>query len=105
MKKAVQAAPKATKPKVATPKTKTLKKAAPLSHGVGRRKSSIARVWLRRGSGNIVVNGKDFKEYFDIDINRMEAYSPFKVVATSSNYDVTANIGGGGVNSQAGALK
>jgi small subunit ribosomal protein S9 len=108
MKKAVQASsPKTSKPKAA-PKAKVAKapKAqAPVSHGTGRRKSSIARVWLRRGNGEITVNGRDFKEYFDVEINRMEAYSPFKICPISANYSVTANIGGGGVNSQAGALK
>lgn len=108
MKKAVQASsPKPSKPKAAprVAKAKAPEVQAPVAHGTGRRKSSVARVWLRRGNGEITVNGKDFKEYFDVEINRMEAYSAVKVCPLSANYNVTANIAGGGVNSQAGALK
>lgn len=76
----------------------------PLGHGVGRRKSSVARVWLRRGTGKIVVNGKDHTQYFDTDITRMDASRPFAVVP-NAGYDVEANVEGGGVYSQAGAVR
>lgn len=76
-----------------------------LSNGTGRRKSSVARVWLSKGSGMIVVNGKDFRDYFDTDINRMEAEMPFRVAPSSSGYDVLVNVQGGGMSSQAGATK
>jgi len=75
-----------------------------VSHGVGRRKRAVARVWLRRGSGKVLVNGKDYKQYFDTDLNRDQAYIPFKVVKIT-NYDADINVYGGGVNSQAEAIK
>ena len=88
---------------------KTVKSAAKtkkqvVSHGVGRRKRSVARVWLRRGNGAITVNGKDFKEYFDTEVNRSEAGLTFKVMNVV-NYDADINVYGGGVNSQAEAVK
>lgn len=75
----------------------------PIGHGVGRRKSAVARVWLRRGKGNILVNGKDYKQYFDTEITRMDAYRPF-VVVPDAGYDVEANVEGGGVYAQADAI-
>lgn len=85
-------------------KTVAVKAAQAVSHGVGRRKSSVARVWLKRGKGLIVVNGKDFAEYFDTDFNREQAKLVFDI-AKVSNYDAEVNVYGGGVNSQAGAVK
>lgn len=81
-----------------------VKGAQVVSHGVGRRKSSVARVWLRRGSGAISVNGKDFATYFDTDINREQARLAFDT-AKIANYDADVNVYGGGVNSQAGAVR
>jgi len=75
-----------------------------ISHGVGRRKRAVARVWLRRGKGGIQVNGKDFKEYFDTDFNREEAHLTFDVMKVV-NYDADVNVYGGGKNSQAEAIK
>lgn len=86
------------------PKTK-VRSAAPLAHGVGRRKSSIARVWLRAGKGAIVVNGKDFKDYFDTEITRLKASTPFRVLPAESQFDIEANVTGGGLYSQADAIK
>jgi small subunit ribosomal protein S9 len=76
---------------------------APLSHGVGRRKSAVARVWLRPGKGIIKVNGKEAATYFDTDYNRTIIGIPFKVCAKST-YDVDANVVGGGTTAQAGAV-
>ncbi len=96
------AAKKATK---SAPKRDT-KGVAPVSHGVGRRKSSVARVWLRRGNGSIVVNDKDYAEYFDVDVSRLAVEKPFVVYADGAKmYDVHANVFGGGVRSQADAVK
>ena len=86
-------------------KEKVVLKGAQLAHGVGRRKSAIARVWLRRGSGTIVVNGKNYKDYFDTELNCVEAAQPLHIVPASSNYDVEANVLGGGMHAQAGAIK
>lgn len=85
--------------------TVSKKKTQPLGQGVGRRKAAVARVWLRRGSGVLVVNGKDYKEYFETDVNRAEASVPFRVIPISSHYDVVANVAGGGLCAQAGAIK
>jgi small subunit ribosomal protein S9 len=81
------------------------KSTPPLSHGVGRRKSSVARVWLRAGKGAIVINGKDFKEYFKTEINRLEASAPFRLIPNEAHFDIEANVIGGGCCSQAGAVK
>src|SRR5579862_7009000 len=100
-------APKAEAKEVKTPKAKAPKTAAkpkPMAHGVGRRKSSIARVWLRAGKGMLTVNGKDYKKYFDTDISRMDAMVPFMVVPASAQLDVDVNVVGGGMISQAGAV-
>lgn len=79
------------------------KSVAPLAHGVGRRKSSVARAWLRRGNGTILVNNRDYKEYFETDTARIAAETPFKVVPQADKYDVCINVQGGGTHSQAGA--
>lgn len=86
-------------------KEKIVLKGAHLGHGVGRRKTAIARVWLRRGSGSIVVNGEKHTDYFDTALNCAEAAQPFRVVPVSSNYDVEVNVFGGGMHAQAGAVK
>jgi small subunit ribosomal protein S9 len=78
---------------------------APLAHGVGRRKSSVARVWLTRVSGKVVVNGKAVDAYFDTLLTRKSAQMPFEVCPMSSVYDVKANVSGGGKSGQADAVK
>ncbi len=80
-------------------------KNAPLSHGVGRRKSSVARVWFRRGKGMIKVNHMDIEQYFDTQIDAQNARTAFRIVPISSNYDVQANVCGGGKVAQADAVK
>lgn len=95
----------APKIKKTTTKTAKTKLGAPLAHGVGRRKSSVARAWLRRGKGDIIVNNLNFKEYFDTEITRLEAAMPLSVVPHADKYDAHINICGGGKHSQAGAVK
>jgi len=102
VKKAEKPAKVAKKPVKA--KESKEKKSKVVAHGLGRRKRAVARVWLRRGSGKILVNGKEFTEYFDTDMNKEQAYIPFKVVKVT-NYDADINVHGGGVNSQAEAIK
>lgn len=91
--------------KEAKPVKKVSVKGAKLAHGVGRRKTSIARVWLNRGSGMLVVNGKKHTDYFDTELNCKEAAAPMVLVPTASNYDVEVNVLGGGMHSQAGAIQ
>jgi len=81
-----------------------MKKGQVVSNAVGRRKRAVARVWLRKGKGSIIVNGKDYKEYFDTDYNRNEASLAFAMMKIT-NYSADINIYGGGVNSQAEAVK
>src|SRR5271163_1194583 len=83
----------------------TPKKNAPLGHAVGRRKSAIARVWLRRGSGKIVVNNKQADSYFPTEVTRLDVTIPFTVVPMSASYDVFARVSGGGLCAQADAVK
>lgn len=83
----------------------TPKKNAPLAHGVGRRKSAIARVWLRRGNGKVVVNDKESDNYFPTEVTRLDVVKPFAVAPMSNSYDVYARVCGGGLCAQAGAVK
>lgn len=96
----------APKTKKTTTKTTTKSKlGTPLAHGVGRRKSSVARAWLRRGKGDIIVNNLNFKEYFDTEVMRLEAAMPLRVVPHADKYDAHINICGGGKHAQADAVK
>ncbi|HKR29288.1 MAG TPA: 30S ribosomal protein S9 [Terriglobales bacterium] len=74
-------------------------------YGTGRRKSSIARVFLRPGSGNFKVNGREFDNYFVTDAQRVSAKSSLVSSETTSTFDVVATVHGGGVNGQADAVK
>jgi small subunit ribosomal protein S9 len=74
-------------------------------YGTGRRKSSVARVFLRPGSGNFVVNGRPFDNYFVTPAQRIEARQPLVTSETSSTFDIVSSVSGGGVNGQAGAVK
>lgn len=78
---------------------------APLSHGVGRRKTAVARIWLRRGEGKIQVNGHDYTDYFDTEFSAANAAIPFKVSPLGNNFNVEANVIGGGKNAQSDAVK
>jgi len=73
-------------------------------YATGRRKRSIARVWLKKGSGNIYVNGKKLIDYFINENLQTAVYRPLKVVNGVNEYDVRANVKGGGLTGQAGAI-
>jgi small subunit ribosomal protein S9 len=76
-----------------------------LARGVGRRKTSVARVYLEQGSGKVTVNGRDLAEYFP---NRVHAYiceQPLEVTDNKGKYDITINVNGGGLSGQAGAAR
>ena len=72
---------------------------------VGRRKSSVARVRVTRGSGKITVNGREFEDYFSTEKMRHAVMQPFAVLEEAGKWDVTATIKGGGTTGQAGALR
>lgn len=74
-------------------------------YGTGKRKTSIARVWINRGSGKIVVNKKDVSSYFTIQKLRHNIGQPFKMLELVDHYDVVCTIKGGGLSGQADALK
>ena len=74
-------------------------------YGTGRRKSSVARVRLLAGSGNITINGKDIEEYFGYETLRRDVRSPLQLTNTLSKYDVVVNVHGGGFTGQAGAIR
>ena len=86
-------------------KQMTKSSTAPLAHGVGRRKTAVARIWLRRGAGKITVNGSDYVEYFDTPFAAANAAIPFKVCPLGASFDVDANVRGGGKNAQSDAVK
>lgn len=72
---------------------------------IGRRKSSVARIYLKEGKGNIVVNKKDYKEYFPIGTLQYKINQPFMLTETEGKFDVTVNVKGGGVNGQVEAVR
>jgi len=73
-------------------------------YATGRRKTSIAKVWLKKGTGKIYVNGRKFEEYFTRETHKMQILRPFEIVNQSTDYDVKCNVIGGGHTGQAGAL-
>jgi small subunit ribosomal protein S9 len=74
-----------------------------LAIGTGRRKTAVARVFVREGSGKIVINGKDAKEYFDTDEQMQMIRQPLLVTSNDNKYDIMINVIGGGLNGQAAA--
>ena len=73
-------------------------------YATGRRKTSIAKVLLKKGTGKIIVNGKKFEDYFTRETHKMQILRPFEIVNQSTDYDVKSNVVGGGHTGQAGAL-
>ena len=74
-------------------------------YGTGRRKSAIARVYLRPGSGDFKVNGRAFDQYFVTEAQRRSAREPLLSTETASSFNIVARVSGGGVNGQADAVK
>ncbi len=74
-------------------------------YGTGRRKSSVARVFLKAGSGNIVVNGKPVDEYFARETGRMIVRQPLTLTERVNTFDIMVNVSGGGESGQAGAVR
>jgi len=75
------------------------------SYATGKRKNSIARVWLKKGEGNISINGKKIKDYFARPVLQMIVNQPLEVIQSTSGYDIIATVKGGGLSGQAGALR
>ncbi|MGN8809640.1 30S ribosomal protein S9 [Absicoccus porci] len=74
-------------------------------HGVGRRKKSVARVFLRPGTGKFEVNGKSLEDYLPLETLRMVVKAPFEITNTMGQFDVLINVHGGGFTGQAGAMR
>ena len=73
-------------------------------YATGRRKTSIAKVWLKKGSGKIYVNGKLFNEYFASENHIMQITRPFEIIDQATDYDVRCSVKGGRATGQAGAM-
>ena len=73
-------------------------------YATGRRKTSIAKIWLKKGTGKIFVNGKNFQDYFTSDTHKMQILRPFEIIDQATQYDVRCQVIGGGHTGQAGAM-
>jgi small subunit ribosomal protein S9 len=74
-------------------------------YATGKRKSAIARVWMKLGDGKITINRKPIDEYLTTDIAKMVVAQPLEVTNTLDRYDITVNVTGGGFSGQVGAIK
>lgn len=104
-----KAKPETTKKETAA--VKVVKEKAPAAskelttYGTGRRKNAVARVWLKRGTGKITVNGKSFEQYFARPVLRMIINQPFGAIDRIGNFDINCSVIGGGLSGQAGAVR
>ena len=73
-------------------------------YATGKRKTSIAKVWLKKGSGKVYVNGKNYENYFKKANLKMQLLKPFEIINQSTEYDARCNVKGGGLTGQVGAL-
>ena len=73
-------------------------------YATGRRKTSIAKIWLKKGSGKIFVNGKDYQDYFKRANHKMQLLRPFEILNQETAYDVKCSVKGGGLTGQVGAM-
>ena len=73
-------------------------------YATGRRKKSIAKIWLKKGSGKIYVNGKNYEDYFKRSNHKMQILRPFEIIDQPTGYDVRCSVKGGGHTGQAGAM-
>ena len=74
-------------------------------YATGKRKNAIARVWLKPGNGTFIVNNRTLDGYFGRETSRMIIMQPFELTQTMGRFDVVANVSGGGMSGQAGAVK
>ncbi|MAJ06945.1 MAG: 30S ribosomal protein S9 [Crocinitomicaceae bacterium] len=72
---------------------------------LGRRKSSVARIYLKRGKGKITINKRDHKDYFTTDVLQYKIFQPFELTGTKGKYDATINVNGGGNTGQVEAIR
>jgi len=74
-------------------------------YATGKRKSSIARVWLKPGEGKITVNDRELETYFPLDTSRVMIFQPLELTGTLGQFDISVNVQGGGIKGQAGAIR
>ena len=74
-------------------------------YATGRRKTSIARIWMRAGQGKIQVNDQDLNSYFKLDTAKMMIFQPLELTGTLGQFDISVNVQGGGIKGQAGAIR
>ena len=72
---------------------------------LGRRKTSVARVYMQNGTGSVIVNGRDFKEYFPTMPLQYRVHQPFMITETEGKYDIKVNVSGGGMTGQIEAIR
>jgi len=75
------------------------------SYATGKRKNSIARVWIKKGEGKISINGKTLDKYFTRPVLQMIVNQPLEAIQSTGTYDIMATVSGGGLSGQAGALR
>lgn len=75
------------------------------AYGTGRRKDSVARVWIKPGNGTVTINGRKFEEYFPRSAHRILLLQPFSETKTLKQFDVMCTAKGGGISGQAGAIR
>ena len=73
-------------------------------YATGRRKTSVAKIWLKKGTGKIYVNGKIFTKYFSSEFHHLQITRPFEIINQATDYDVRCSVSGGGHTGQAGAM-
>jgi small subunit ribosomal protein S9 len=74
-------------------------------YATGRRKTAIARTWVKPGNGNVTINDRPLEDYFKLESAKTEMLQPFVITNTSGKYDVRVRVLGGGVNGQSGAIR
>jgi small subunit ribosomal protein S9 len=72
---------------------------------LGRRKTSVARVYLSKGKGNVIVNNRDYKDFFPVAVLQSKIVQPFTLTDTVNKFDVKVNVAGGGINGQVEAIR
>ena len=74
-------------------------------YATGRRKTAVARTWMKPGSGNIVINGRPVDEYFRVETAKADMYQPLVLTNTTTAYDIRVRVVGGGISGQVGAIR
>jgi len=74
-------------------------------YATGRRKTSIARIWMKPGQGKIQVNDQDLNNYFKLETAKMMIFQPLEITGTLGQFDISVNVQGGGIKGQAGAIR